>query len=253
MPKWEYSPGCVHVLRQDMTIPQLPCPGWCNYEAVCDLDTQDCVYLDCLTKPSIQDGTLLGNLNSIGSKLKLECAGELGVSQGANTITTCQQGGLWTPLPLKCIGNYWFQCPSSDVEYTVLFPPGGGYFKFRFVHEVMLSYQEAFQYCLAEGGHFIQEFPEYMKTFFLLVMQQCSGYQRRYWIDGTNLAASNFHDVNQWITSTGDPLVSDFWYPGQPNHPATDHCAYLYMEESSATDLICDWTCNTLYHFVCEI
>lgn len=79
-----------------------------------------------------------------------------------------------------------------------------------------------------------------------------TGYQQRYWIDGNNKNAEDYGNVNEWVTSTGEPLVTDFWGPGEPNKPFTDHCAYLYMEKPSDSRLISDWLCGDNYYFICE-
>lgn len=113
-------------------------------------------------------------------------------------------------------------------------------------------------YFLSQSGTLVNcLFPNFDFIKHLCVFMFCNidftGYQtKNYWIDGNNIEAQDFSSLSEWVTSTGEQLRTDFWFPGQPNKPYTDHCAYLNTENSDYSGLLCDMDCNINFNFICE-
>jgi hypothetical protein len=72
-----------------------------------------------------------------------------------------------------------------------------------------------------------------------------------YYVDGSNAGASDFFAAGAWVMDNGElvPMTSDFWGPGYPNYPGSQHCLRMTSEENYMWD---DCSCSATHYFICE-
>ncbi|XP_045173981.1 uncharacterized protein LOC123535391 [Mercenaria mercenaria] len=122
-----------------------------------------------------------------------------------------------------------------------LAPPGVGYNvallqdNTTFTYRVVWDYVERFAAdaaCIADGARLVKVLTLAKMQALVTLFTTCPGYVHsgNYWIDGSNINATDVYNITQWTTSDGEPLPTSnqFWGPNWPSSTDIRHCVALW-------------------------
>ncbi|XP_053387609.1 CUB and sushi domain-containing protein 3-like [Mercenaria mercenaria] len=83
---------CMYISGSYIKFEKTPC-GICSYGQVCDMPSKQCKYKECIST-RINNGTVLGNLNEVGSKIRYKCNHGYRDKNGIISAV-CKEDGTW--------------------------------------------------------------------------------------------------------------------------------------------------------------
>ncbi|XP_053376886.1 snaclec alboaggregin-A subunit alpha-like [Mercenaria mercenaria] len=117
------------------------------------------------------------------------------------------------------------------------------------IQKQLASHSEATLFCESSGAHLMKIDERWKMDFVVELLQACEGLrEEEYWVDGTNMNATNFNAPDAWRFYDGSlvPMDKYFWASHAPNSAETQHC--FRIVDKLWDDMHCDFQ----YWFICE-
>ncbi|XP_053375352.1 uncharacterized protein LOC123533170 [Mercenaria mercenaria] len=156
-----------------------------------------------------------------------------------------------------------FTCPLAPpgVSYNVVLLQD----KTVYTYRVVWDYVERFAAdaaCVADGARLVKVLTLAKMQALVTLFTTCPGYNHsgNYWIDGSNMNATDVYNITQWTTSDGEPLptTNQFWAPDWPEY-TNDHCVALWSNLGEEPNFVGGWVykwvnppCYYLNYYICE-
>ncbi|XP_053376442.1 uncharacterized protein LOC123535122 [Mercenaria mercenaria] len=128
-----------------------------------------------------------------------------------------------------------FPCPLAPpgVSYNVALLQDNTVFTYRVVWN-FVDRIAADAACMADGARLVRVLTLAKMQALVTLFTTCPGYNHsgNYWIDGSNINATDVYDITQWTTSDGEPLptTNQFWAPDWPLDTEIHHCVALWSD-----------------------
>ncbi|XP_045174068.2 uncharacterized protein LOC123535454 [Mercenaria mercenaria] len=231
---FERKPGFSFGNKTDWDMTEHENCGNCSDYSVCKKDGEG-QYSVCLNSgcgpPGEKNNTIfLGNMFSIGDKIKYECKNRYRANSDVSLTSTCLTNGTWSPVDFECVlADYVYKLNNTFYQH---FP-------------YAQNWDAAQETCSSIGGYLIDITSPEEQNFIEenLRNDYTTGFHC-YWTGGKLMDG-----VFQWLDGTSVNSYTN-WNPGDPCYCSAEQCLGIDISFNYKwNDKPCTWSCNPL----CEI
>ncbi|XP_053375215.1 uncharacterized protein LOC123533102 [Mercenaria mercenaria] len=192
-----------------------------------------CLNSGCGPPEKKENTTLLGNMFSIGDKIKYECKKFYKSKKDVTLTSRCDENGTWTPVDIECVLEHDVYKSSEERFYKII----------RQEQEWNAAKEE----CSSVGGHLIDITTEDEQKSIEYTLKRSNSNFYCYWTGGRRI-----NDVFSWLDGTALNSSYTNWDTNEPSStPGGEDCVNMYSCANGYRWN--DLGCTRLCHVICEL